>query len=70
MVDGEVVIWSQATGVMATINHLRNYEGYNWCSELPLTTNVQIYGAVVASDENLEILLLFFIKKRRQASFV
>ena len=53
MVLGEVAIWCQASGVMATINHLRNHKGYNWCSELLLTTNVQIYGAVVASDENL-----------------
>jgi len=35
-------------GRKSTIYHLRATEGFNWCSEIQLTTPVKIYGAVVS----------------------
>lgn len=40
---------SQAT----SIADLRMQEGFSWCSELPLSTTVQVYGAVMARNEIL-----------------
>jgi len=36
-----------------SINDLRNRNGYNWCSELPLSTPVHCYSAVVSRNELL-----------------
>ena len=49
---GDVVI-VQYDGHESTIYNLRMTEGYNWCSELPLSTNVSIYGAVMAQKRML-----------------
>ncbi len=43
---GEVEIVKE--GRNSTIYHLRGTEGFNWCSEISLTTPVKIYGAVVS----------------------
>lgn len=40
----------QLFGRTTTISHLRMTEGYNWCAEVPLSTHVNIFGAVVAGN--------------------
>ena len=39
-------------GRQRTVNELRNC-GYNWCSELPLSTTSSCYGAVMSRKELL-----------------
>ena len=36
-----------------TIGELRAMEGYNWCSDTPLSTAVDIYGAVICSGSGM-----------------
>lgn len=50
---GNVRITQMEEGREKTISDLRMCYGYNWCSELPLSTVSSYYGAVMSGNELL-----------------